>query len=55
LTVKTHQVLRVRFGTVPDDLGAALKPVYDIQKLSNLLELAVRCPDPEAFRSQLLF
>jgi hypothetical protein len=45
------RVLRIRFGPVPAEIGAALETISDEAKLDELVDLAVGCPDLEAFRA----
>ncbi len=47
------RVLRLRFGSVPEELATALEPVQGEAQLDGLLDAAVACPDLEAFRARL--
>jgi hypothetical protein len=50
---RTHKdILRFlagRFGLVPPEIAAALQSIEDEQAMDDLVALAVRCPDLEAF------
>ena len=46
-------ILTDRFGPVPDDIVAALHALQDPERLSELVRLAARCPDLDAFRRQI--
>jgi hypothetical protein len=45
--------LRARFGRVPRKLAAALRRIQDQRQLTELVALAARCPDLEAFQARL--
>jgi hypothetical protein len=55
---KLHDVildaLKDRFGTVPRDVTRHLREVIDEKKLRQLIRVANKCPDLEAFREALL-
>jgi hypothetical protein len=42
-----------RFGTVPDEMAAAVRTIHEQSKLKKLLREAAYCPDLEAFRRRL--
>lgn len=46
-------VLETRFRSVPDDVGAAVRTVYDEDKLDELLRAAVSSRNLETFRACL--
>jgi hypothetical protein len=46
--------LKDRFGTVPRDVTRPLREVIDEKKLRQLIRVANKCPDLEAFREALL-
>ena len=45
--------LRARFGPLPDELESSVRSIQDEERLNALIEIAARCADLEAFRSQL--
>jgi len=45
--------LAARFGPVPQDIVTILQTVSDEQRLDELVDWAGRCPDLDAFRTQL--
>jgi hypothetical protein len=49
-----EKVLQTRFEAVPPEVATALRGIVDPAKLDELVELALRCPDLDAFRAQLL-
>jgi len=48
------RVLRNRFAHVPPEIVVKLKTVLNEDKLNELLDFAVACPDVESFRLKLL-
>jgi hypothetical protein len=46
-------VLQARLGNIPEEVQAQLRALQDQQKLDELLEVAARCADLEAFRQAL--
>lgn len=44
------RALEVRLGAVPPEVATVLRTVYDEQKLRELFDLALVCPDQNAFR-----
>jgi hypothetical protein len=42
-----------RFGSVPEEMAAAVQTIYDESKLEELVDEAASCPDLEAFRVRL--
>ena len=47
------RVLRRRFSSVPEDVAGQLGAIQAQPQLEDLLDLAVVCPDLEAFRQAL--
>jgi hypothetical protein len=47
------EIVKDRFGKVPDALPARLRTVRGEKRLLALLKLATRCPDLEAFQAHL--
>jgi hypothetical protein len=47
------RVLRKRFGAVPEDLAAQRHAIQEQQKLDDLFDLAVGCPDLDAFQKAI--
>ena len=47
------RVLTSRFGGVTPEVTAALQTVSDSARLDELIDLAARCPDLDAFRACL--
>jgi hypothetical protein len=47
------RVLARRFGSVPEEMAAAVRTIYDESKLEELVEEAASCPDLEGFRALL--
>jgi hypothetical protein len=47
------RLLAARFGSVPQDITAALQAIPDRPQLEELIDWAARCPDLEAFRTRL--
>ena len=47
------RVLRRRFSSVPEDVAGQLEAIQTQQKLGDLLDLAVVCPNLEVFRQAL--
>jgi hypothetical protein len=47
------RVLRARLGNIPEEVQAQLRALQDQQKLDELLDVAARCADLEAFRQAL--
>ncbi len=47
------RTLRRRFGPVPEDLAGQLGAIQAPPQLEDLLDLAIVCPDLEAFRQAL--
>jgi hypothetical protein len=47
------RVLATRFGSVPQDIEAAVRAVQDESRLDQLVDWTVLCPDLEAFRTRL--
>ncbi len=45
--------LRARFGTLPEDLEAAVKVIQQSPRLEELIEWSAQCPDLNAFRGRL--
>jgi hypothetical protein len=55
---KMHKIIErtlvARFGSVPTEILAALRPIAEETRLDDLHEWAVRCLDLEAFRTRLM-
>jgi hypothetical protein len=47
-------ILKDRFGTVPCNVTRQLREVLDEEKLQELILVASKCPDCQAFRDGLL-
>jgi hypothetical protein len=47
------KALQGRFGTIPEDLAGAVRCVQDGDRLDDLHDFAVVCPDVAAFRARL--
>jgi hypothetical protein len=47
-------LLKDRFGTVPQRVTKPLREILDEKKLRQFIVLASKCPDMEAFREALL-
>ena len=47
------RLLTSRFGLVPPEIAAALQSIEDEQTLDDLVALAVRCPNLDAFCTRL--
>jgi hypothetical protein len=47
-------LLKNRFNTVPRNVTKPLREIIDEKELQQLLLLAAKCPDMEAFREALL-
>jgi hypothetical protein len=45
--------LRAKHGSVPTDIAAGVRRISDERRLEQLVELAARCPDLDAFRREL--
>ncbi len=45
--------LKGRFGTLPEDLVAAVKVIQQTPRLEELIDWAAQCSDLNAFRSRL--
>lgn len=45
--------LEGRFGPIPAEVATALRAIYDIPKLKDLVNFVPVCPDLEAFRARL--
>jgi hypothetical protein len=43
-----------RFGSVPQDVEAAVRAIQEESRLDPLLDWAASCPDLEAFRQRLV-
>jgi hypothetical protein len=46
-------VLEEKFGSVPPDVVSAIVSIRDEARLDQLVRLATRCPDLDAFRREL--
>jgi hypothetical protein len=47
------RVLARRFGSVPEEVAAAVRTIYDESKLEELVDEAASCSDLEGFRARL--
>jgi hypothetical protein len=47
------RVLNFRFGPIPTDVSTGLRAITEDNKLDELIDWALRCPDLDAFRSRL--
>ncbi len=47
------QFLQARFGTIPEDLVAAVRVIQQTQRLKELIDWSAQCPDLNAFRTRL--
>ena len=47
------RTLRLRFNSVPEDVAGQMAAIQEQQRLDGLLDVAVICPDLEAFRRAL--
>jgi len=47
------EVLEIRFGNVPFEVRKAVEMIVEIEKLSKLLRVAIRCVDIEGFAAEL--
>jgi hypothetical protein len=46
-------VLRDKFAEVPEELAVKVRAIQDVQQLRQLISVAARCSDLDAFRAQL--
>ena len=50
----TLQILETRFGAVPAEIAVPLQAILDDNRLRELHQFAVQCPDLKAFSARLL-
>jgi predicted transposase YdaD len=48
------RALELRLGAVPPEIATVLRTVFDEQKLRDLFDFAIVCPDLNAFRAKVL-
>ncbi len=48
------RLLEKRFGIVPDDLAVHLRAIENQDKLEHLHDVAIECPNLDAFRAAMV-
>ena len=48
-----EQFIEGRFGTIPNDIAAAIEGVSNLRTLDELIKSSSRCNDLESFRTHL--
>ena len=53
LRTTIEEILKLRFGALPDEVRESVKHLHDLNQLRQLQREAVLCPELETFKEQL--